>query len=328
MDNNNIIAKKVAAIQSGRLDVVVSKMFPEFTRSLIQKSIKEQGITVEGQSISPSFKVEEGQMIEVQFIKSKLQVEIDPQKVDYTVVYEDQEILIIDKPKGLMVHPGAGPRKPTLVDGLVFDYPEIQASLESKEDVIRPGIVHRLDQFTTGLLVVAKTRSSLLHLKGQFKTKSAKRKYDCFYFGVNPTAQSQQVETLVGRHPKRRTLFHAIELCSPVPSGYRNAISHFALIDTYPYGFYRLEVLLSTGRTHQIRVHAKHIGGVVVGDTSYGYKPSTCSDPKIRKFLEGLNGPMLHAKELDIIHPKTGKAMTFAADAPLVFNKFIDMLNK
>lgn len=287
---------KVPKSYSGqRLDQVAAELFPDFSRSRIQAWIKSADLLVDGRSQKPKAKLSGGELL---VLDAALDSEETWQAEDLPVdiVYEDDEILVLNKPAGLVVHPGAGNWSGTLLNALLFHYPELEV-------IPRAGIVHRLDKDTTGLMVVAKTLGAQLSLVEQLQDRSVSRSYCALVYGEVPP--SGTIDKAIGRHPTQRTKMAA------VAAGGKEAITHFeTLVSHRGLSFVRLK--LATGRTHQIRVHMKDLGFPLVGDPVYG-------DARLDREL-GLSSAFsrqaLHAKALGLVHPKTRELCTWEIDLP------------
>lgn len=284
-----------AALAGERLDRVVA-LIGDLSRADAAATIAAGGVRVDGlPAAAGKVRLEEGQLVEVD--PAAVPVPALPTadaSVVFDVVHEDDDVIVVDKPAGLVVHPGAGNREGTLVNGLLARYPEIAGV---GGDPIRPGIVHRLDAGSSGLLVVARTDAAATALVGQFADHSATRRYDALVWGV-PDAPHGIIDAPIGRD-------RGDPLKMAVVAGGRPARTDYRVIGTYssPAVVSRLECRLETGRTHQIRVHLASIGHPLVGDPTYGQ----------RRPVLGLSRPFLHAAELAFDHPATGERVTFTS---------------
>lgn len=284
-----------AALAGERLDRVVA-LIGDLSRADAAATIAAGGVRVDGlPAAAGKVRLEEGQLVEVD--PGAVPVPALPTadaSVVFEVVHEDDDVIVVDKPAGLVVHPGAGNREGTLVNGLLARYPEIAGV---GGDPIRPGIVHRLDAGSSGLLVVARTDAAATALVGQFADHSATRRYDALVWGV-PDAPHGIIDAPIGRD-------RGDPLKMAVVAGGRPARTDYRVIGTYssPAVVSRLECRLETGRTHQIRVHLASIGHPLVGDPTYGQ----------RRPVLGLTRPFLHAAELAFDHPATGERVTFTS---------------
>ena len=320
---NNTIKFLVSKINVERLDVYLSKNMKNYTRSFIKKLILQKLVSVNRKiSTSPSLKIKKNDRIIVKIVK-KREKELIPKKIKLNIIYEDSDILVINKPKGLVVHPGAGNFQNTLANGLVFRY---KKNLSNINGDFRPGIVHRIDKETSGLLVIAKNNLSHSILSEQFSNHTIKRKYDCLVWGVIRPLNGR-IETLIARNKNNRQLMTVSEINGKRAVTNYKTLKVFASKDTPKISLVECE--LETGRTHQIRVHFKYKGTSLIGDEQYGKK--NIKFKKINKqFLENLKsikGQALHAKTLEFIHPTQKKWMSFGSNHPLDFEKMLSFLN-
>ena len=273
-----------------RLDHVVSHLFPQYSRSRLQSWIKSGGVTVDGEVMRTGQRLYGGEDIAIAVVA--VEVESLPQEMALDVVFEDEALLVINKPMGLVVHPGAGNMDGTLLNALLYHYPDL-------DGVPRAGIVHRLDKDTTGLLVVAKTLESQNQLVQQLQARTVKRLYEAVVYGV--FEGPGKVNAAIGRHTSQRTKM-------AVRRDGKEAISRYRVLQQFG-EHTRLEVSLETGRTHQIRVHMQHIRHSLIGDNTYGggYKIPRNRQPILLDALQSFPRPALHARELSLQHPTTGK---------------------
>lgn len=289
---------------SGRLDRYLAKQFPEYSRSQIQKWIDQGNILVNDQRVKTKYMVNQGDIVSIQ--EPELEVlSIDPEPIDLDIIYEDQDLIIINKPQGMVVHPSAGHHTGTLVNGLMY----YTKQLSSVNGEFRPGIVHRIDKDTSGLLVVAKNDATHRYLSEQLKDKKPERTYYALVHGIIPH-QEGTIKAPIGRCPKDR------KKQAVVAQG-RDAVTHFEVIETFGDQFSLIKCHLETGRTHQIRVHMNYIGHPIAGDPLYGP----------RKTLKG-NGQYLHAQTLGFVHPTTQEYVTFEAPLPEYFEDQLQELRK
>jgi 23S rRNA pseudouridine1911/1915/1917 synthase len=302
----------VKADQS-RLDKALALEFPTLSRARFQDLIKQGQVQVDGKVVEDtSRKIFEGQDIQVQ-IPPLRETDVLPQKMDLDIVFEDQDILVINKPAGLVVHPGAGNGDGTLVNALLAHCAD---QLSGIGGVKRPGIVHRLDKQTSGLMLIAKNDESHQFLSKQFETRTLSRVYHALVWGV-PRHQKGTVDAPLDRDPKNRQKM-------AVRSGGRQAVTHYTVLETYGKIAAKLECRLETGRTHQIRVHMHKLGHPVVGDPAYGKGVP----PKFlgREALLALpfygQRQALHAVEITFIHPRSGTSQHFSVPYP---EDFIEM---
>lgn len=286
---------------SCRLDVFLSDI-TKLTRSRIANLIKEGCVLVNGTTAKSSKVLKCGEVIEYSIPEPK-NLEISAQNIPIDIVYQDDYVAVINKAQGITVHAGNGTGEETLVNALLYHLD----NLSGINGTIRPGIVHRIDKNTSGLLVVAKNDIAHLSLANQLNKKTCKRVYYALLEGVLKEDKGV-ISTFIGRNPKDRTKMAVLQ------EG-RDAVTEFTVIERYQnYTFCKFK--LQTGRTHQIRVHAKHIGHPIVGDKEYGYKS--------QKFK--LNGQLLHAGELSFVHPKSGEKVTFTAPIPDYFQSVLEKI--
>lgn len=268
----------------------------ELSRSTIKKIIDENKVFVNGQAVKSSYKVNIDDLIVFTYIEEK--INLVPKKMDLEIIYEDEDILVVNKKKDTIVHPASNDQQDTLVNGLIYKYPELK-----NLDEVRPGIVHRLDKDTSGALVVAKTQAAFDNLVDQFTKRQVIRKY---YAIVHGRIENElEINKKIGRNEKDR-----VKMAVNEKNG-KEAISLVRPIKVF--GAYSLvEVELKTGRTHQIRVHMASINHPVVGDLVYG-----------RENKYGIKTQLLHAYCLELVHPQTGEALKFSTDLPEDFKDFI-----
>ena len=306
-----------------RLDIFLSKKLKNLTRSNIKKIILRKNVKINELTIhSPSKKIKTKDIVDVKIntIKPK---KLIPKKIDLNICFEDKDILIINKPKGMVVHPGAGNFDNTLANALAFKY---KNSLSDINGELRPGIVHRIDKDTSGLLVVAKNNLAHAKISKQFNDHTIKRIYQCLIWGLIRPLKGK-IETLISRDKFNRQLMSVNSLRGKIAITNYKTIKTFNLKDIPKMSL--IECELDTGRTHQIRVHMKYKGSSIVGDKQYGKK--NIKFKKINKnffeILSNLNGQALHAKSLGFIHPSTNKFINFESKLPIEFKKVLDFLN-
>lgn len=284
-----------------RLDHYLVKTL-EITRNHITTQIKEGDVLVNNQKVKPGYILKFGDEITILPVKSK-GMDLKPVDMNLDIIYEDEDLLIVNKPKGLVVHPAKSHWDETLVHGLLFQMNE----LSDINGTNRPGIVHRIDKDTSGLLMVAKTNIAHQLLAEDLKNHDIKRSYIALVHGSFEESKGT-INAPIGRHPK-------IRIKNAVVSDGKHAVTHFEVMHTYA-KYSLIKCHLETGRTHQIRVHLSYINHPIVGDPVYGFKPLLVE-----------SGQMLHAYRLDFIHPRTKKAMTFEVPLPLEFENFINNLS-
>ena len=320
---NNTIKFSVNSINSGkRLDIFLSENINQFTRSFLKKLIDSKKVKINNKVIStPSSKVKSRDKIEVSFIEKKNH-NLIPEKINLDIIYEDKKVLVINKPKGMVVHPGAGNYKKTLVNALLFKY---KNNLSDLNGYLRPGIVHRIDKETSGLLVIAKDNLSHADLGEQFSKHTIKRKYLCLAWGVVRPLNGK-INTLITRDKKNRQLMTVSDINGKKAVTNYKTLKIFNIKDIPKISL--IECELETGRTHQIRVHLKYKGTSLLGDKQYGKK-----NLKFKKInndffikLNKLTGQALHAKTLEFTHPKTKKRMSFNSNLPDEFKKVLNLL--
>ena len=290
-----------------RLDVFLSEQ-AELTRSAVQKLIENEEVTVSGKKVNKNYKLRLGDAVAVVLPEAK-ELSAEPENIPVEILYEDDALLIVNKEQGMVVHPAAGHDGGTLVNALLY---HAKGRLSAINGVIRPGIVHRIDKDTSGILVVAKTNSAHLSLAEQIKEHSVSREYFCIAHGTFKE-DSFTVDKPIGRHPKDR------KKMAVVASGGRQAVTHVTVVRQ----FSRCALLrcrLETGRTHQIRVHLASLGHPVAGDPVYGVK----NDPLTKKYA--LTGQLLHAALLGFLHPETKEYIEFKAPLPKHFQQVVDDL--
>jgi 23S rRNA pseudouridine1911/1915/1917 synthase len=295
-----------------RLDQALSQLYPEHSRSRIQSWIKVGDVSVNNIIYRQRDKVNIGDIIEINTEINNLEHHL-AETIQLNILYEDEALIIINKPAGLVVHPGAGNPNHTLVNGLLnFD--------ETLGAVPRAGIIHRLDKETTGILVVARTLESHTDLVNQLQKRNIKREYQTIVCGQLTSGGS--IENKMGRHPKQR-------IKMAVTNNGKTATTHYRIIKKYQH-YTHLHVQLETGRTHQIRVHMSHLKHPIVGDPVYGSNNSIRKgvDPALRDFITNFNRQALHAYSLELIHPVTKKEMQFIAELPEDIKTLIDALDK
>ena len=322
---NNTIKFFVSKNISGeRLDIFLSKNIKDLTRSYIKKLIQQKEVRVNDIVTNlPSKKLKYNDKISVNII-NKIESKLKPKKISLDIIFEDKDLIIINKKRGMVVHPGAGNYENTLANALAFKYKKTLSNINGE---LRPGIVHRLDKETSGLLVVAKNNFSHSELGKQFSEHSINRKYICLIWGVLRPLKGK-IQTLITRNKKNRQLMTVSEV-----SG-KKAITNYKTIKVFNLKnipkISLLECELETGRTHQIRVHLKFKGTSILGDKQYGKERQKYK--KINSIfynkLKNLNGQALHAQTLEFNHPTRKKWVSFKSNIPSDFKKMIDFLNK
>lgn len=287
-----------------RLDKYLGEKVEGLSRSAAEKLIEEGLVFVNGKKQGKSCRCETGDLVEAQ-IPAPKPLSVEPQAIPLEIPYEDDDLLVVNKPKGMVVHPAAGHADGTLVNALLAHCGD---SLSGINGVIRPGIVHRIDKDTSGLLIVAKNDFAHRDLAAQIKVHSFTRIYEAVVVG-NLKDDEGTVDAPIGRSPADRKKMAVVEQHS------RNAVTHYKVISRYQ-GYTYVRLKLETGRTHQIRVHMAYLGHPVAGDTVYGS----------RKSLAGLEGQCLHARVIGFRHPRDGRYLEFSSDLPQYFTDFLSRL--
>lgn len=299
MSENKIIIKAEEA--GTRIDKFIADNLEDVSRSYIQKLIEDKLVTLNGSFVKAKYKVKTGDEFEVIIPEAK-ELDVVPENIPLDIIYEDDDILVVNKPKGMVVHPAPGHYTGTLVNAIMY---HCKDNLSGINGVLRPGIVHRIDMNTTGSLLVCKSDKAHQIMADKFKVHDLTRKYHCIVHG-NIKEDEGIINAPIGRHPIDRK-----KMSTKCKNG-RNAITHFKVLERFGNYTY-VECQLETGRTHQIRVHMASIGHAVLGDDVYG--PSKCPFK--------LEGQTLHAKILGIEHPVTGEYMEFDAPLPEYFEKLL-----
>lgn len=289
--------------EKGRLDKVLTEKLTDYSRSQIQQWLKEEAVTLEGTPVKANYKVKNGNHFVIT-IPEAVTLDLIAEDIPLDIVYQDEDVAVINKPQGMVVHPSAGHPNGTLVNALLYHLKD----LSSINDVVRPGIVHRIDKDTSGLLMIAKNDAAHEALAKQLKDKTSLRKYVALVHG-NISHDKGTINAPIGRSKTNRKMQAVIEDGKP-------AVTHFTVLDRFG-AFTLVELQLETGRTHQIRVHMHYIGFPVAGDPVYGPK----------KTLKG-NGQFLHAKLLGFTHPRTQEQMVFEAPLPELFEKNLEKLRE
>ena len=314
-DSNEIAivnAEVPLEVAGQRLDQVAPQLFPDFSRSRLQSWIKLGNLQVDGKSARGKDKLNGGETLTLAAVLEQ-QNHWQPEPIPFDIVYEDDALIVINKQAGLVVHPAAGNRSGTLLNGLLHHCPELG-------QIPRAGIVHRLDKDTSGLMVVAKTLESHLALVQQLRDKEVSRIYQAVVCGL--VTAGGKIDEPLGRHPVHRTkraVSHGADA--------REAVSHYRVLQKFR-SHTLVQVTLETGRTHQIRVHMTHLGFPLVGDPVYGGRPRIPkgSSPELISYLEKFKRQALHAWQLGLTHPQTGEAMSWQADIPEDMQALLELL--
>lgn len=311
------VIKQQAAVpveSSGkRLDQVAAELFPDFSRAKLQEWMKEGSLLCNGNQGKPKNKVRVGDVLTIEAQQQEQLTDI-PQDLELDVVYEDEHILLVNKPAGLVVHPAAGHADGTLLNALLFHCPSLK-------ELPRAGIVHRIDKDTSGLLVVAKTLKAQNGLVEQLQSHSMGREYDAVALGVMTSGGT--VDTQIGRHPKDR------KRQAVVVTGGKDSVTHYRVVKRYR-AHTHVRCNLETGRTHQIRVHMAHVRHPLVGDPVYGgrLKLPAGANEELKLMLRSFSRQALHARSLTLVHPETGKEMSWSVPLPEDFELLLTLLEE
>ena len=287
-----------------RIDKFLNEQMADISRSYIQKLIKDDLVTVDLRPVKANYKVKEGDRVEVT-LPEPVSLDIEPENIPLDIIYEDEDVLLVNKPKDMVVHPSAGHMDGTLVNALLY---HCKDSLSSINGVMRPGIVHRIDKDTTGLLIICKNDKAHNCIAEQLKVHSITRRYHAIVWN-NLSEDEGKIDAPIGRHPIDRK-----RMAVNYKNG-KSAVTHYKVLERFGKYTY-IECTLETGRTHQIRVHMASIGHPIIGDPVYGLKKDRFSN---------IGGQCLHAAKLTLTHPKTGERMTFSAALP---DYFVEILQK
>ncbi len=288
-----------------RLDKCIAINHPKVSRSYVQKLIESGGAWINGNTGRCKDVVKTGDEIKL-LIPAPDGLEVEAENIPLDIVYEDEAIIIVNKPKGMVVHPAAGHYTGTLVNGLLY---HCKGSLSGINGILRPGIVHRIDKDTTGILVACKNDIAHRNLAEQFKEHSITRRYNALVYGSFKQSEGR-IESFISRNPDERLKM----MVNPARGKY--AATNYRVLEQFGSRYSHIVCTLETGRTHQIRVHMSHVGHPLLGDTTYGHK----KDPF------QLNGQALHAGVLGFMHPVTGEYMEFSAELPTYFTELIEKL--
>lgn len=291
-----------------RVDKLLSSVLEDITRSAVQHLIEQGCVTCQGKPLSKSAKLQVGDEIQVELPEVR-PLAVCPEDIPLDIVYEDDDLLVVNKPKGMVVHPAPVHESGTLVNALLF---HCGSSLSGINGVARPGIVHRIDKDTSGLLIVAKNDFSHTRLAEQIQAHTFTREYSAVVYG-SFKEESGTVDQPLGRHPTDRKKMAVL----PHSPSARRAVTHFWVVKRFQ-GFTQLRLQLETGRTHQIRVHMAYLGHPVAGDPVYGPK----------KVIASLQGQCLHAGLIGFVHPRTGEYLEFQAPLPPYFIGFLQKLKE
>ena len=289
-----------------RADAFLARVVPDLTRSAAQRLLEAGAVRLAGRPVRKNYRTAPGDVLEVD-IPAPQPVDLVPQDIPLDIVYEDGDVIVVNKPVGMVVHPAPGHSDGTLVNALLY---HCGNTLSGINGTLRPGIVHRIDRDTSGLIIAAKNDAAHLALAAQLADHTLARTYECLAVG-NFREDSGTVDAPIGRHPVDR------KRMAVVRQGGREAVTHWEVIARYP-GVTHLRCRLETGRTHQIRVHLAYIGHPILGDTVYGAK----------KPVAGLTGQCLHAVGLRFIHPRTGEPVELTCPLPEEFVRMLEKLRR
>lgn len=296
-----------------RLDAYLATQIDGWSRARLQRLIDDQDVLVNGRPVKSSYKLKAGDEIEVELSPGP-SARFAPENIPLDVIYEDEHLVVVNKPAGMVVHPAAGIDSGTLANALAYRFQQLSATGGS----IRPGIVHRLDKDTSGLMVVAKTEQAHENLSDQFRARTVAKRYVALVYGVVKEQQGR-IEQPIARDPRNRTRMAVV-------SGGREALSLYTVRRQYDV-FTLVDVQLKTGRTHQIRVHLSWLKHPVVGDTLYsGGRENSVQDPQRRAQVRKLSRQFLHAEKLAFSHPATGERLRFVAPLPAELSSFLENL--
>lgn len=301
----DLIEIDVEEDSAGRLDNYISNIIVDKSRTYINKLIKDKLVLVNGKIAKPSYIVKLGDLIQINLPKEK-SIELMAENIPLDIVFEDEDILIVNKPKGILVHPTGKDMKGTLANGLLY----YNKSIANVGETLRPGIVHRLDKDTSGILIIAKNQKSYNELIKQFKAREVKREYIALVHG-QLSIKEATINAPIGRDPSNRTKMTVIYENS------KEAITDYRVLEEFR-NYSLLELSLQTGRTHQIRVHMAHLGHPVVGDRVYSNKSDEFN----------LNSQLLHAKKIGFLHPRSKNYLEFEANLPKDFARIVNILEK
>lgn len=306
---------------NGRVDKFLQEALADYSRTDIHKLIAAGKVLCEGTACAKNLKLREGMVLQVLDLPQKQESRLLPEKIPLHIVHEDKEIVILNKPRGLVVHPGAGVQEGTLAAGLLYHF----QNLSKINGPLRPGIVHRLDKDTPGLMVVARNDKAHAHLAAQMEAREIVRTYWALVWG-HPKDLEGTIDAPIDRDPDNRVRM-------AVQSGGKRAVTHFRVLETFRFATL-LECKLETGRTHQIRVHMRHIGIPIIGDPVYdGCEPALMrigplDRPIGQKILKISPAQMLQAMQLSLRHPRTDKRVSFEVPLEDSFAKVLDLLRK
>jgi 23S rRNA pseudouridine1911/1915/1917 synthase len=315
MDSETLTFKVDDTSLDSRLDTYLASQIQTWSRARLQRLIENEDVIVNGRSAKASYRLRKGDEVEVELVASPVEI-FAPENIPLEIVHEDESLIVVNKPAGLVVHPAAGIHSGTLANALAFHFQNLPASAGP----IRPGIVHRLDRDTSGLLVVAKTEEALENLSEQFRDRTVFKSYIALVHGRVENA-SGRIDQPLARDPANRTRMAVVR-------GGRSALTLYKVRKHYQ-RFTLLDVELKTGRTHQIRVHLMWLHHPVVGDETYGGgRDNNIQDARLRSRVRNLGRHFLHAERLAITHPITGERLQFEAPLPTDLSDLLLQLDK
>ncbi|HXG91906.1 MAG TPA: RluA family pseudouridine synthase [Blastocatellia bacterium] len=298
-----------------RLDSFLASLIREISRTRIQRAIEDGDVLVNERTVKSSYRLRAGDQIEID-LPEPPPVELTPEPIPLNIIYEDDDLIVIDKPAGMIVHPGAGIESGTLANALVYHFNELSETAGR----IRPGIVHRIDKETSGLLVVAKNDFAHERLSDQFRDRQVFKMYVALVYG-RVSQERGEIEARIGRSPHNRTRMAVLR-----GGAGRAAHTIFEVAERYP-EFTLLKVQIKTGRTHQIRVHMAHINHPVVGDSVYGGgRENTVRDATVKRAIRELGRHFLHSAQLAFAHPRTAERLEFSSPLPRELTEFLAQL--
>ncbi len=307
IEYNELISFEIDSVTSGdRLDKILSVVLNDYSRSFIQNLFSDNLVLCNGKAVTKSFKPKNGDIVSFTVPEPK-ELSLEPQNIPLNIVYEDNDLLVVNKPRGMVVHPAPGNYDSTLVNALLW---HCKGNLSGINGVVRPGIVHRIDKDTSGLLLVAKNDSAHISLSSQISSHSLDREYRAVIHGHLKTHEGT-VDAPIGRSPNDRK-----KMCVTNHNS-KNAVTHYRVIEEYK-DFSFVALKLETGRTHQIRVHMSYLGHPVAGDFVYGPKNG----------VTYLNGQCLHAGIIGFVHPSTGEHIRLESSLPDYFVDFLGRINR
>jgi 23S rRNA pseudouridine1911/1915/1917 synthase len=301
-----------------RLDSYLASQITYTSRSQIRRAIDNGEITVDNRIVKPGHSIRPGEEIQIE-MQATPPLEAAPEPIPLEIVFEDNEIIVINKPAGMVTHPGAGVASGTLANALVYHFTSIAHEPPRRGGSSRPGIVHRLDAGTSGLIVVAKTDLAHLRLAEQFQSRTIFKGYQAMVFG-SLRANEGRIEAPIGRHPRNR-----IKMAVRPDGCGRQALTLYRVVERFDH-FTLLDLQIKTGRTHQIRVHLAHLNHPIVADSVYdGGRAKTLKSTKLRGAITKLSRPFLHASQLSFDHPKTGERLEFKLPLPEDLQSFLEI---